>query len=453
MVEELRKGVLGFPSLLAVAVGLVVASTTLVSLCQGMGLGGYGFILSMVIAWILMIFQAFTFSELAITMPRAGSISSYTEVALGHFLAIVATIAGYIVVQLLAAPAEIAVASIVVNKIFFPTLSPTLIGIIMLIIFMGLNLLGVDVFANAEIFFTIVKIVTIAVIGIAGVILLGNPQVHNVSPPLEITGIFASVALGVWLLIGVEFTCPLVEEAKNPRRDMPWAMILGLVIILILNLLFGIASIRYVSMDKLSTSPTPHVDVASAILGKVGLYWIGIASFFATAGTINTLLASVPRMLYGMAHAGQVPSVFKWLHPRFRTPWVGIILLALGMAIQIFTGISTIETIVVFIVASAFSWLLAYIIAHIDAIVLRLKYPTLERPFKTPFFPLPQILGIAGTAFVLINIFPEPKLKAEIHKYAFYFLGGGAIYSFLWCTFKMKKGLFKPVKYEEALKE
>lgn len=453
MVEGLKKGVLGFPSLLAVAVGLVVASTTLVSLCQGMGLGGYGFILSMLIAWVLMIFQAFTFSELAITMPRAGSISSYTEVALGHFLAIVATIAGYIVVQLLAAPAEIAVASIVVNKIFIPSVSPTLLGILMLILFMTLNLLGVDVFAKAEIFFTIVKIVTISAIGIAGVILLGNPQVHNVSPPLEITGVFASVALGVWLLIGVEFTCPLVEEAKNPRRDMPLAMILGLVIILILNLLFGIASVKYVPMDKLATSPTPHVDVASAILGKVGLYWIGIASFFATAGTINTLLASVPRMLYGMAHAGQVPSIFKWLHPRFRTPWVGIILLALGMAVQILTGISTIETIVIFIVASAFSWLLAYIIAHIDAIVLRIKYPKLERPFKTPFFPVPQILGIAGTVFVLINIFPDPKLKAEIHKYAFYFLGGGAIYSFLWCTLKMKKGLFKPVKYEDALKE
>jgi amino acid transporter len=453
MVEGLKKGVLGFPSLLAVAVGLVVASTTLVSLSQGMGIGGYGFILSMLIAWVLMIFQAFTFSELAITMPRAGSISSYTEIALGHFLAIVATIAGYIVVQLLAAPAEIAVASIVVNTIFLPSVSPTLIGILMLILFVALNLLGVDVFAKAEIFFTIMKIVTIAAIGIAGVVLLGGPQVQNVSPPLDLTGLFASVALAVWLLIGVEFTCPLVEEAKNPRRDIPLAMIVGLVIILILNLLFGIACVRCVPMNILATSPTPHVDVASAVLGKVGLYWIGIASFFATAGTINTLLAAVPRMLYGMAHAGQVPSIFKWLHPRFRTPWVGIILLALGMAVQILTGISTVETIVVFVVASAFSWLLAYIIAHIDAIIIRVKYPNLERPFKTPLFPIPQILGIAGTIVVLINIFPDPKLKAEIYKYAFYFLGGGAIYSFLWCTLKMKKGLFKPVKYEEALKE
>ena len=150
MAEELKKGILGFPSLLAVAVGLVIASTTLVSLCQGMGLGGYGFIFSMLIAWVLMIFQAFTFSELAITMPRAGSISSYTEVALGHFLAILATIAGYITVQLLAGPAEIAVASIVINNVFFPSLSPTLIGIIMLMLFMLLNLLGVNIFCKSR---------------------------------------------------------------------------------------------------------------------------------------------------------------------------------------------------------------------------------------------------------------------------------------------------------------
>jgi amino acid transporter len=205
--------------------------------------------------------------------------------------------------------------------------------------------------------------------------------VKYVAPSLGIENILTFVALGIWLLIGTEFTCPLVEEAKNPRRDLPLAMILGLVIILILNLLFGIASVRYVPMNTLSTSSTPHVEVASAILGKLGLYWIGITSFFATAGTINTLFAAVPRMLYGMAHAGQVPSIFKWLHPRFRTPWVGTILLGLGMAVQIDWNIDG-QPLSYFVVASAFSWLLAHVIAHIDAIILRIKYPNSKDPLK-----------------------------------------------------------------------
>jgi len=61
----LRKNVLGLPSLLAAAIGLIVASSTLVSLGQGMGMGGYYFVWAQVIAFVLMIFQAFTFSELA----------------------------------------------------------------------------------------------------------------------------------------------------------------------------------------------------------------------------------------------------------------------------------------------------------------------------------------------------------------------------------------------------
>ncbi|MGC1401338.1 MAG: hypothetical protein WA974_00235 [Thermodesulfobacteriota bacterium] len=80
-----------------------------------------------------------------------------------------------------------------------------------------------------------------------------------------------------------------------------------------------------------------------------------------------------------LATAGRGPSIFKWLHPRFRTPWVGIFILGFGMFIQILIGISIVETIVVFIVASAFSWLLAYIIAHIDALILRAKHPNLEK--------------------------------------------------------------------------
>lgn len=450
---ELKKGVLGIPSLFAVAVGLVVASTTLVSLGQGMGLGGYGFITAMLIAFVLMVFQAFTFAELAITMPKAGSVSSYTQIALGHFPAIISVITGYIIVQLLAAPAELSVAGIVVSTCFFPDVPPMWIAIGMLILFALFNLLNVDVFARVQITVTVIKIGTIFFIGIAGIAMTGKPQVAVTAAASSVTDVFALVSLAVWLFIGTEFMCPLIEEAKKPVRDIPIAMLAGLVCILLLNGAFGWAAALWVPGEKLAASPIPHVEVATAIFGKVGFYWVGLAAFAATAGTINTLLAAVPRMLYGMAEAGQVPRFFGYLHPRFRTPWVGTILLALGMLVQILSGISTTQTIVVFIVASAFSWLLTYAIAHVDAIILRYKYPNLHRPFKTPHFPVPQILGIIGIVFVLLNIFPDPATKFLIYKYAGFFIAGAAIYSFFWCTFVIKEGLFKPTPLEEALGE
>jgi len=328
------------------------------------------------------------------------------------------------------------------------------VAIIMLVLLMVLNLLGVDAFANFQIAFTAVMIFTMALIGLTGTFGAGNPGLVAASaPPVTFTDAFALSALGIWLFIGTEFMCPMIEEAKNPRRDIPLAMMTGLGVILVLKIFYGIASVRYISMEQLAQSPIPHVLVAKAIFGTAGFYWVGLASLCATASTVNTLIAAVPRMLYGMAHAGQVPSVFKYLHPRFRTPWVGIILLSAGMLVQILTGISSTQTIVVFIVASAFSWLLSYIIAHVDCLILRFKYPDLDRPFKTPGFPVPQILGIAGTIFIMVNIFPDPAVKKLIYTYAGWFLFGAAVYAFFWCRFKMKKGLFRPTPLEEALQE
>ena len=453
MAEELKKGVLGFPSLLATAAGVFVASTTLVSLGQGVGVGSYAFIAAMFVACLLMIFQAFTFSELSLMMPRAGSVSSYTEIALGHFPAIVATIAGYIIIQLLAAPAELSVAGIILSSLFLPNVPPVVIALVILAIFMTLNILGVDVFANFQIAFTVTVLLSIICMGLSGIFGHEPAMPHVPLPSLETGNVFSLVALAVWLFIGVEFVCPMIEESKNPRRHIPLAMILGLVLILVIQSIHALAAVRYVPAAKLADSATPHLEIARAVLGKVGYYWIGAISFFATGSVMNVLLAGVPRMLYGMAHAGQVPAAFKYLHPRFKTPVVGIVLLALAMALQVVLGVSGTAAIVALIVASSFSWLLAYIIVHIDVIVLRRKYPDLARPFKTPLFPLPQVLGIAGTIYVMLNIFPDPAIKMQSYKYALYFLGGTALYAFLWCTFKMKRGLFRPEPYEEALKE
>ncbi len=453
MAEELKKGVLGFPSLLATAAAVFIASLTLVSLGQGVGVGGYTFIVAMCVACVLMIFQAFSFSELSLMMPKSGTVSAYTEIALGHFPAIVATIAGYVIIQLLAAPAEIAVAGSILNQLFFPGLPPKAIALIMLGIFMALNILGVDVFANMQMALTFVVLFTLACVG--GIGFFGHSEsITQVSlPPITTGNVVSLVVLGVWLFIGVEFVCPMIEEAKNPRRNIPLAMIGGLLFILVLQSFHGFAALKLVPAQKLAESSTPHLEIAKAVLGKIGYYWVGGMSFCATGSLLNVLMAGVPRMLYGMAHAGQVPGIFKTLHPRFQTPWVGIVLLGCAIALQVILGVSGTAAIVALIVASSFSWLLAYIIVHVDLIVLRIKYPNLERPFKTPLFPVPQIIGIVGTIYVMLNIFPDPVIKMQSYKYALYFLSGAAIYAFLWCRFKMKKSLFKPEPYEEALKE
>ncbi|NTU60198.1 MAG: APC family permease [Deltaproteobacteria bacterium] len=449
----LKKNVLGFPALFAAAVGLCVGSSTLVMLCQGYGIAGYGFVVATGFALLLMIFQSFSFSEMALMLPRAGSVGSYTEVALGHFAAIISVLSAYVLTQCLAAPSELAIAGMVLNRVLLPGVSPTAIAVALLVALTVLNLVGIDVFAWAQMGFTWVMIGTLVLLGCVGVFGPGNPAVHNVSPPVTLAGVLSLSALGVWLLIGAEYTCALVEEAKNPRKHLVWAMVAGLLVVAASQLFFGLGSFRYFPFDQLAASSAPHVDLGGALMGRWGLYTVALASLCATGSTVNTILAAVPRMLYGMAHAGQVPAAFKWLHPRFKTPWVGVFFVAALPLGMLLSGIATVQGIVALTVAGCACWLVSYVIAHVNVIVLRVRYPAVERPFRTPLYPLPQFVGIVGILGILSNIFPEPATKALIYKYALLFLAAAAVYAVLWVKLRMKKELFRPVALESALVE
>ena len=151
-----------------------------------------------------------------------------------------------------------------------------------------------------------------------------------------------------------------------------------------------------------------------------------------------------------MAHSGELPLVFGWLHPRFRTPWIGIIILALTMCAVLLSGLAGIDTIVTYMMAAAWTWILCYIIAHVDLIILRQRYPDYVRPYRSPFFPIPQILGILGMIYVMINIYPDPIMRDQIIKLAIYFLMGSICYGILWIKLKMKTELFQSIPIDKV---
>ena len=447
---------LGFWSCLSISMGLVVASSTLVTLGQGMGIAGAGFIIAMGAAWLLQHFSAQSFAELSCMMPHAGGLRSYTRVALGAMPAMVATITGYVIPNLFACPAELAIAGNVISTTFLPAISPTVIGGTLFLLLVISNVLGVDIFAKAQIIFTVVMmsaIVILSIIGLTGVASPGNFDISEMPFNPMGVGVFSLTALAIWLYIGIEFVTPMAQEVKNPEKHIPKAMTIGLLIIFAVNILYGLTSLKFVDLDILAGSMNPHILVAEAVLGKPGLIIISIVSLFATASTVNTIIGVVPRMLYGMASHGELPKVFSKLHPKFRTPWISILLLSTVIGAFFFGGIAQTTNITVFLLAAVTPWLLAYIIAHIDVIVLRIRYPHMTRSYKTPFFPIPQILGSLGMLFAVFNIFPDPEMKRQIFIISGTMLAITVIYSSVWVKFVMKDKLFKPADLEESKKE
>lgn len=441
---------IGFKTMIAICVGCVVVQGAMASALMGFGIGGLSFLAAMGLALVFAFCNAITFSELSLMYPSSsGTLATYTQKAIGHFPAIVSVFAGYVVVAMFGLSAELILVDLLLQTLFPGVLPPYLIPLLLLAGLAVLNILGTDVFAKTQNLFTFAMIVAILLVGTTA--LLDTPSASVVQAAAGIgwgqEGIFdgsfiALTALAMWMFVGCEFICPLINDIRQPERRVPQAMFVSLLIIFVLFALFCLGAGRYLSQETLTTSPLPYLDLVDGVFGQAGLIIATVMGLTATCSTVNTVLAAVPRMLSGMADNGQAFGIMGRKHARFDTPWVGILFLATIVAIP-FLLVSP-DNIILLLIGAATSWLLAYIVAHINVIVLRARKPDHTRPYRTPFYPVPQIIGIIGMGYVAANASPSPDMTATVYTLLGVVLGIVAVIALFWVKFRMKTGLFEP---------
>lgn len=451
---KLRK-TLGLVALLSVSVGLVISQGVMVLMLQGAGIAGPAFLIPLSLAFLLALTYAFSFSELSLMIPRAGSLSSYTEVALGHFAAIVSTFSGYVVVAMFALSAELLLLDQIISHVYpglFPGMS---VAVGVLVLFTLLNLLGIDIFARLQTTLASVMLIVLLALGLSAISGSGSEPALSGGLPTQWNpmgaGVLTLVALAIWGFVGAEFVCPLVEESRRPERNIPWAMILGITIIFITIALYAIGALYYVPQDKLASAALPHYLYVTALFGESGKHVLVIAATTATCSTLNTSLAAIPRMLYGMANNGQAFPQFKLLSRGFNTPWVAVLFVAAITGLPILFMGDDPGVVGMLLIAAAIAWLLAYIVCHLDVIALRRRYPDLKRPFRTPFYPLPQLLGIVGMLISIYYASPTPEMTEAIFTSAGVVLGLVSLIAVVWIKLVMRKPLFTPEPLENVL--
>lgn len=443
-----RSAGLGVRALFAASIGVIVGQIGMVSLLQGVGLGGWGFIVALVAAFGLAMANALAFAEMALMLPSAGSLSTYTEAALGNFPAILLVFAGYVTPAIFGLPAELIVVNQILSKAIPLGLPQFTWPVALVVLFAILNILGADVFAKVQ---TALSFIVLTFLFVAGLAALSGhaaaPGMVDVKTGLSAMGkgtsILGVVALAFWVFVGSEFVTPLVNEARNPKRDLPRAMIIGLLSIFIAELLFGIGAAAVVPRAKLAASATPHLDVALAVFGHTAHIWFAGLALVASASLLNTLLAGIPRMLSGMAENGQVFPIFKYAHPRRGTPVVGIVFVAALPIIGLIWSGGDPNSILPLTVAASVAWLMAYVTAQVSLIVLRRRYPTMPRPFKVPGYPVVPLAAIAGMAYVIANSSPAPEMTGQIIRYIGIVLALFAVVGAVWVKCVMKRGLFE----------
>lgn len=439
---------LGFWRAFATCTGLVVAGTTMVSLGYSMGLVGPAFMISAFIAMFVSIFVSFSYSELSSFMPGAGMIGDYTLIAMGPFMAIVSVLGGYIVLVSAAGAMESITAGLAVQSMM-PSISATAVAVTLLVLFLAVNLIGVGVFGSIQVFITGSMIIGTSIMGVLGLLSIGTVnEIQSVAfNPKGWEVVFQSLALGIWLFVGIEYVAPMAEEVVKPEKTIPKAMLFGLLTIFIADMLFGQAIAHYVPLSVLEGSTAPQVEGAKAMFGDVGMVIIVVITVLASASSVSSHLAAVPRMLYGLAREGLLPKAFTYIHPQFRTPWVGIIAVFMLLCIPFLLSIDM-DLIATLILSSCVTWLLSYVIAQVNVIILRKRYPNIARPFRTPLYPLPQVIGILACLYMVLTIHPDAAMKVKIYSLSGAFMLAIVVYAFFWLRYK-RIPLFRPIPLEQ----
>jgi APA family basic amino acid/polyamine antiporter len=278
------------------------------------------------------------FAELSSQFREAGGPYLYARTVLGRFAGV--QTGWFLWLMRLTAAASVANVFVTYLGQFWPGASePAARAAILTAMFGGLaavNYCGVAAGARLSNVVTIAKVATLGVFIVLGLVLVqGDATAPAVAPaPASLENWLEAFVVLVFAYGGFEASLIPAGETKNPRRDMPFALLGGLAVVTV-----GYVSIHYVTMTALpdlASSKRPLADAARAFAGPAGAALIAIGAMLSTFGWLAAQLLSAPRLTYALAERGDFPPLFARVHPRFRTPHVSIVIwavIALALAI------------------------------------------------------------------------------------------------------------------------
>ncbi len=444
---------LGLPSVISTGVGLIVATSCLMSLGQGAGALGTGFIIAMIIACAINICTALSMAELNALMPNlTGGLAQYTLAGIGPFITIVTMVGGYIVCQSIAGSVECAMFGNAINSVFDTGIPSSVFCIILLVVLIAVNLVGIDMFAKIQNVVVYGLVFSLVAMGLLGALGIGTGEV--VDQPMNIatsfSDVFGYVALAFFLFIGSEFVIPISKNVKNERKNVPLGMVLSLLIILVMQIIVVFGMGRFCLWSDLAGSASPHILYGTSLLGYAGSIWMIIVSIFAVISTVNSAISFLSYMCAGMAKIGLMPEFFLKKNKR-GAYYVGILMIGIIMIVVNATGLSTSDSLSYMITIAIVFWMVSYVIANFNVIIFRRRLPKAPRTFKVPLGMIIPIIGIIGNVFMIWNIDGDPAVRMNIYMIDGIIFAILAVYAALWCKFKLKKPMFKPIAMHEVM--
>lgn len=420
--SELKRH-MGLFQLTMYGVGLTLGAGIYVLIGEAAGFTGNSMWISFSLAAIAAIFAGLSYAELTTLFPKAAAEYVFVKNAFkSEFI-------GFLIGWLTVITSMIVGATVALGfgGYFsqFMDISIVLSAVLLLGVLSFVSFIGIKQSAWTNTVFALVTIAGLGMIIFLGFTFEPGEPVDYFDAPNGMTGIILAFVLIFFAFIGFEDMANVAEEVKKPKKTLPRAIILSIIITAIIYILVSLSSVRILNWEELGRSSAPLADIATRGLGLGGGITMSAIALFATASTVLITMIAGARILYGMAKAGSLPSVFAIIHHKTGTPWIAVIGIFVTSVAFAFVGdIVIVANIVVFGVVITFA------MVNLSVISLRYLRPDEERSFRVPLnigkFPILPLFGFIITAYMAI------QFELEIILVGFGIIVAGSIFYLLY---------------------
>lgn len=406
---------LGIPMLTFYGTGMILGAGIYSVIGKAAGLTNESLWISFVLASIVAILTAFSYSELATMFPKAGAEYVYLGKAFKKQKWFAETVGFAMGFSGAATAATVALAFAgYLNQ--FVDISEAVVAPALLTVLTGVALMGIRNSGWANIIFTLIEISGLGLIIYLG---LQNEKFGEALSATPHMGTLSGAALIIFSFFGFENIVNLAEEAKKPEKQIPIAIFISVGIATILYILVSFSALALLSTEKLAQSSAALMSVASTNSEKSGRI-LGAIALFSTANTALISMIGASRILYGMAGEHSLPEIMSKVASKNKTPWVASLVVFITALMLLPLGkVETVASV------SALATLFAFISVNITLIRLRYTDSHRERPFRVPLnigklAVLPVLGVILCTAFLF-------QFEAKVYLVGGVFLGLSAV--------------------------
>jgi ethanolamine permease len=447
-------------SLWALGVGAVI-SGDFFGWNFGLAAGGFGGMLAATaIITVMYVGLCFSLAEMSPALPHTGGAYSFARTAMGPWGAFVTGLAENLEYILTPAVIVVGVGSYLGSVFGTPDAYAPLYWLGTYALFLVLNIAGV------ETSFRVTVVVTALALGILAVFYIGAFAHFDLSRALDIEpspgqsawlprgalGIAAALPFAMWFYLGIEELPLAAEESHDVSRDMPRGILLGLLTLVCCAFLTLVTNTAMApGATAIAASEEPLSLGLQTIFGAgIGAKLLALVAVAGLVASFHGITFAYGRQIYSLSRAGYFPRVLSVTHPKRKTPYTALLAgaaLGFGAALTVWLLGSARSAGAVLLNMTVFGAVISYVLQMASYILLRIKHPTLPRPYKSPLGVPGAVVALLIALATLVSLFAgEPAFRIAV-LFAALWYGAGLAYFALYARHHL---VYAP---EEAIAE